>query len=197
MKSVGNIFSFEKYTVKSNNLYHSTNLDSIFFILFSNKLAGATPQEINGEMVRGVSCSYDKNYIYKDSDITLELNFSLKDKYKTYEVNFFETNFGRERQKQHNIAVEDEKEVFVVTGGIDDETSIKPLYKYLVSIKLNTEGARLPEDVKEILESNYHRIKIYNHVGKDITKTIIKNPVGIGFDSDDSFIGGFNDFDLY
>jgi hypothetical protein len=194
---VGYIFTFENYTVKNNNLYHSTNLDSLFVILFSNKLAGATPQEINGEMFRGVSCSYDKNYIYRDSDITLELNSLLKDKYKTYEVNFFETNFGKQRQKQHNIAIEDEKEIFVVTGSLDKETSLKPLSKYLVSIKLNKEGMRLPEDVKELLETNYSKIKIYNHKGKDITKTIIKNPVGIGFDGGGDFIGGFNDFDLY
>jgi hypothetical protein len=193
---VGYILLFENFLEMNNNLYHSTNLDALFAILFQNKLAGITPQEINGEMVRGVSCTSDKNFNYKNSDITLELNSSLKDKYETYELNFFETDFGKQRQKQHNILIEDEKEIFVVTGDINKESSIKPLSKYLVSIKLNREDVKLPEDIKEILEVNYSKIKIYDYKGKNITNKVIKNPVGLGFDGDD-MLGGFADFDLY
>ncbi len=185
---------FEKFIQTTTNIYHSTDLTALYAILFQNRLAGTTPQEIDGVMVRGVSCTRDKNFIYKGYDITLELDInSISKKWKIYDVDFFKTDFGKSKMSKHSLKNEDEKESFIITGDINSEHSIKPLSKYLVSIHLNKKGMSLPEDIKEILEMSFHKVKIYNSDNKDITKTIIKNKVGIGFDSDD-FIGGFNDF---
>jgi hypothetical protein len=194
---VGHIKLYEEFHhefQKTNNFYHSTDIDAFYSIIFQNKLAGITPQEIEGKMVRGISCTRDKNFVYKNSDITLELSTSLTKQFKTYNVDFFSTNFGKERKLQHDLTEVDEKEIFIVTGDINSEKALSPLSKFLVSIRLNKKGMVLPNDIIEILEINYNKVRIYNSVGKDITKTIIKNKIGIGFDSDD--LMGFNDFGL-
>lgn len=183
---------FEEFTnLKIDSLYHSTDIDAFFSIILLNELAGVTPQEINGVLVRGVSCTYDKNFIYKNKDITLELSYTLTEKWKTYNVNFFTTEFGKQKAKEHNLENVDEKEVFIVTGDIFSKKSVKPLSKYLVSIRINKDIV-LPEDIKEILESSYNHIKIYDYKNKNITKKIIKNK-GIGFDMD-NFISGFDEY---
>lgn len=182
---------------ENDNLYHSTDLEALNSILFLNKLAGVTPQEIKPDvMVRGISCTSDKNYVYKNYDITLELDSSLKRKYKCININFFETEFGKSKQKEHNLKVEDEKEVFIITGSIDDESYLSPLAKYLVSIKLNKKGVVLTPDMKDIIESNYKKIKIYNYLNKDITNTIIKNKNKIASDLNDINMG-YDDYSSY
>ena len=160
--------------LNNSNLYHSTDMDSLYMMLFQNKLAGSTPQEINGEMFRGVSCTRDKNFIYKNKEITIELKSTVSDKYRCVEVDFFKTNYGKDRTIEHGLIPEDEKETFVITGKINSDSSISPLSKYLTSIKINKKGLLLNSDIIEVLEIDFNKIKIYDYIGKDITKKYIK-----------------------
>lgn len=179
------ILLFENFISLKYSIYHSTDKDALFAILFQNRLAGITPQEIDNKMYRGVSCTKDKNFNYKNNDVTIELDAeALSKKWKLVNIDFFSTEFGKSRLSKHELEKVDEKEVFVITGNIDSEKSIQPLSKYILSIKLNKKGFVLSDDIKEILNANFSHIKIYNHLGKDITKTIVNKRKSNILDSD-------------
>ncbi len=170
------IKNFENFSnnLNDNTIYHSTDLESLFQILLNNQLIGTTPIEIDKKMYRGVSCTTDKSFIYKNKNITLFLNSDLlAEKWDLVNVDFFSTEFGKERTKLHNLKVEDEKEVFVVLGDINSNKAINPVSKYLKGIRINNKNLKLPEDILELLMD--YKVSIYDYKNKDISKNIFKN----------------------
>jgi hypothetical protein len=166
---------FESFSSIENTIYHSTDLESLYSILMHNQIIGATPIEIDGKMYRGVSCTNDSTFIYKNREFTLFLDSNLlSEKWDLVNVDFFSTKFGKERAEKHNLKVEDEKEVFVVLGDINSEKSIKPLSKYLKGIRINFKDVKLPKDILEFL-TYYNSIKIFDYKNKDVSKKYIKN----------------------
>ena len=164
------IKTYEAWEMIEENLYHSIEETEVLYsMLFHDKIGGSTPQEIDGKIYLGISCTKDRKFIYKNRPITIELDYNLSKKYECVDINFFDTDFGKSKQQKHNL----EKETFIITG-----TKIGgylPLSNYLISIKLNNKHVVLSDDIIDILKNGYPDIIIYNHLGNIITKKIFKN----------------------
>lgn len=166
-------------------LYHSTDTDSLFSILLQNCLAGSTLQEIDDKMVHGVSTTSDSSFIYKNYPITLVLNYSkLAERYKIIDLNFFETEKGKQKVNDFNLEIVDEKEKFIITKNITNIT------KYISFIRINNKKIIISPDLKELIGGS--GLKVKDYTGKDITKKYNSNIGGISSDFSDFNSGGFD-----
>lgn len=153
---------------KSNLLYHSTDKDSLLSMLLQNKIACTTPQEIDGDIVRGVSFTTNPKFIYKNYPITIIINSDcLNDNYNKYSIDFFKTKFGAERASTFNIQLQDESEVFVTPK--NKKIDYIKLDSCLSTIRIN-DSSELDDDTLSIIKDNYPNVKIIYKPANNIKK---------------------------